>query len=285
MHKRRTDYHIHPNYSIDASPATMHDYCLKAVELGLSEICFTTHVELDPVRHHLENFVNIDGKRVPVHEKGWLDKYFGELREVQEKFNGKGLKIKAGVEIGFCPGVEKEIEKLINNYPFDYILGAIHCLNHISISSKKESPEYFRHNNVSQMAEEYFNILKEAVQSELFDCIAHVDLYRRYGYRFYGDAVLTVHRGRIEPIFEEMAQMGMGLEINTSSIRRGLKEFHPTKEILALAAGCGIKIYTIGSDAHSPEELGGGIDEALELLKEYQLHNYLYDQRKPYPCT
>lgn len=285
MNIRRTDYHVHPNYSIDASPVNMHDYCLKALELGLSEICFTTHVELDPVRHNLENFVNVDGKKVSVHEKGWLDKYFNEVTEVQEKFKGEGLTIKAGVEIGFCPGVEKEIEKLINNYPFDYVLGAIHCLNHISISSKKESPEYFRYKNLSQMAGEYFHALREAVGSDLFDCIAHVDLYRRYGYRFYGDAVLTVHRGFIEPIFEEMARKGMGLEINTSSRRRGLKEFHPTKEILALAAGCGIEIYTVGSDAHSLEELGGGIDEALELLNEYQLHNHIYAQRVPHPCS
>lgn len=285
MNIRRTDYHIHPNYSIDASPVTIHDYCLKALALELSEICFTTHVELDPVRHNLENYVNVDGQKISVHEKGWLDKYFNELTEAREKFKRFGLTVKAGVEIGFCPGVEKDIEKLVNSYPFDYVLGAIHCLNHISISSKKESPEYFRYKNVSKMAEEYFSILKEAVDSTLFDCIAHVDLYRRYGYRFYGDTVLTVHRGLIEPIFEEMAQKGMGLEINTSSQRRGLKEFHPTKEILALAAECGIKIYTVGSDAHSLEELGGGIDEALELLDEYQLKNHGYDQRVAYPCN
>jgi len=75
----------------------------------------------------------------------------------------------------------------------------------------------------------------------------------------------------VEPVFEEMARRGMGLEINTSSSRRGLKEFHPAREMLALAVKSGIKIFTVGSDAHSLEDLGGYIDEALEILKELTL--------------
>ena len=45
----RTDYHVHPDYSIDASPVKIRDYCQKALELELREICFTTNVELDPL--------------------------------------------------------------------------------------------------------------------------------------------------------------------------------------------------------------------------------------------
>lgn len=283
MRALRTDYHVHPNYSIDASPVAMHDYCLKALQLNLTEICFTTHVELDPRRDHLENFVLVDGRKVSVREKFWLDKYFREFRQVQRRFKDEGLTVRVGVEIGYCPGVEKDIEDLVNNYPFDYVLGAIHCLDHISISSKKESPDYFRQKSVTQMAEAYFQVLMEAVKTGLFDCLAHVDLYRRYGSGFYGDEILTVHRGRIEPVFQEMARRGMGLEINTSSRRRGLKEFHPSEEILALAVRCGITVFTVGSDAHSPAELGGDIDEALALLEKYQLANHGFVQRKPVP--
>jgi len=279
----RTDYHIHPDYSIDAAPVTMHDYCLKALQLNLAEICFTTHVELDPQRDHLENFVSVDGRRVPAREKSWLDRYFREFRQVQQRFKDEGLTVRVGLEIGYCPGIEREIEELVDRYPFDYILGAIHCLDHISISSKKESPAYFRRKSVSQMADEYFRVLMEAVRTGLFDCIAHVDLYRRYGVAFYGEAVLEIHRGRLEPVLQEMARRGMGLEINTSSRRRGLREFHPTEEILALAARCGITVFTVGSDAHSLEELGGDIGEALALLQKHQLANHGFVQRKPVP--
>jgi len=66
MEYLRTDYHVHPDYSIDASPVKIREYCQKALELGLAEICFTTHIELDPVRREKDNFVNLNGEKVPV---------------------------------------------------------------------------------------------------------------------------------------------------------------------------------------------------------------------------
>ncbi|NLW06700.1 MAG: histidinol-phosphatase HisJ family protein [Clostridia bacterium] len=284
MKLARTDYHIHPNYSIDASPIRIKDYCFRALELGLVEICFTTHVEIDPVRREIDNYVALNGEKIPVLNLAWLDNYFDEITKAQEAFKTDSLKIKAGIEIGYCQGVEKDIEIIVGNYPFDFVLGAIHCLDHIAISSLKESPNYYKTRSLATMRADYFTTLKEAVTSGFFDCIAHLDLYRRYGFKHYGPEILTIHRGVIEPIFEEMARRGMGLEINTSSRRRGLKEFHPAKEIVALAAKAGVKIFTVGSDAHSLEQLGDYIDEALAFLKQFKLTNHVYSQRRAIPC-
>ena len=41
-------------------------YCRRALELGIVEICFTTHVELDPVRKEKDNFALLNGERIPV---------------------------------------------------------------------------------------------------------------------------------------------------------------------------------------------------------------------------
>jgi len=283
MESLRMDYHVHPDYSIDASPVRMREYCLKAMELELTEICFTTHVELDPVRKDKDNFVNLKGEKIPVLNHIWLDNYFEEITRVQEEFRNTNLKIKAGIEIGYNRGCEEHVERMVGSYPFDFVMGAIHCLDHIAISSMKESPLYFQRKSLGQLRRDYFTTLKEAVSTGFFDSIAHVDLYLRYGVRNYGPEVFTIHRGAVEPVLAEMARRGMGLEINTSSRRRGLKEFHPTREILALAVKSGIKVFTIGSDAHSLEDLGGHIDEALELLKEYGLRSHSFTRRKPVP--
>jgi len=285
MDSVKTDYHIHPNYSIDASPATIEEYCRQAVELGLSDICFTTHVELDPVRREMDNFVMVDGVRVSVFDRAWLDSYFEEIHRAQELFKDSPLQVKAGVEIGYCPGCEQDIEKLVNNYPFDFVLGAIHCLDHIAISSMKESPRYFQPRTLTQVRQDYFTTLRELVATGLFDCLAHVDLYVRYGSRYFGPEINHIHKGIIEPIFTEMARKGMGLEINTSSRRRGLKEFHPSKEITALAAESGITIYTVGSDAHKLAELGEYLDEAQAILQELNLTNHVYAKRQAIPCS
>ena len=276
----RTDYHVHPDYSIDASPVKIRDYCQKALELELREICFTTHVELDPVRREKDNFINVNGERVSVFNYTWLDSYFAEIARAQDEFKHTNLKVKAGIEIGYNRGCEKHVEKIVNNYPFDFVMGAIHCLNHIAISSMLESSRYFQSKSLGELRTDYFTTLQEAVNTGFFDSIAHVDLYLRYGIRNYGPGVLTIHRGAVEPVFSEMSRRGMGLEINTSSRRRGLKEFHPAGEMLALAVKSGIKIFTVGSDAHSLEDLGGYINEALEILKEYKLRNHVFNRRQ-----
>lgn len=280
----KTDYHVHPDYSIDASPVKIRDYCEKALELGLAEICFTTHVELDPARREIDNLVVFRGARVSVFNLAWLDGYFREITEARQEFRHSGLKIKAGIEIGYNRGCEKHVEKIVDNYPFDYVLGAIHCLDHVAISSMKESPRYFKNKSLLDLQREYFATLADMVGSGLFDCIAHVDIYLRYGIRHYGPEILSIHRGVAEPIFAEMAKRNMGLEINTSSRRRGLEDFHPSKEMLALAVQAGIKIFTVGSDAHSLAQLGDGIEEALALLKQLNQSNHVYSGRKATPC-
>lgn len=284
MKSVKTDYHIHPNYSIDAADVSIEEYCKKALDMGFNEICFTTHVELDSVRREMDNYVMVNGKRISVFDPAWLDSYFNEIRRAQEQFKGTPLHIKAGVEIGYCPGTEKDIEKIVNNYPFDFVLGAIHCLDHIAISSMKESPRYFQPRTLDQVRRDYFTTLQELVATGLFDCLAHLDLYVRYGSRYFGPEINRIHEGIIESIFKEMAQKGMGLEINTSSRRRGLEEFHPSKEIVALAAESGITIFTVGSDAHKLEELGEYLDEAEAILEEFNLTNHVFTKRQAIPC-
>ncbi|MFY9273230.1 MAG: histidinol-phosphatase HisJ family protein [Thermacetogeniaceae bacterium] len=283
MEHQRTDYHVHPDYSIDASPVKIREYCQKALELGLREICFTTHVELDPARREKDNFVYLNGEKVSVFNFIWLDSYFEEISQAQDEFKHTNLKVKAGIEIGYNRGCERHVEKMLNNYPFDFVMVAIHCLDHIAISSMKESPHYFQNKSLSELRADYFTTLQEAVNTGFFDSIAHIDLYLRYGFRHYGPEILTIHRGAVEPVFSEMAKRGMGLEINTSSRHRGLEEFHPTREMLELAVKSGIRIFTVGSDAHSLEELGGYIDEALEILKEHKLRNHVFTRRQATP--
>ncbi|MBZ4687513.1 MAG: hypothetical protein PWQ96_1365 [Clostridia bacterium] len=42
----------------------------------------------------------------------------------------------------------------------------------------------------------------------------------------------------------------------------------------------GILVFTIGSDAHRLEQLGDNLNEALALLAEFGLQNYVFINRK-----
>lgn len=262
------DYHVHPGYSIDAQDATIQEYCRKALSIGLDAICFTPHLEVDPVRRHLDWFVRVNGTRQPMDEFQWLNRYFEDIENARDTFGPQGLTIKAGIEVGFDRGLEKRIEHVLDSYPFDFILGSVHCIEHQAISSWRESREYFPGRDMYQVVKEYFLTLSEAVGSELFHCMGHLDLYCRYGINYYGQAIMSAHRGLVEPILAKMAKRGIGLEVNTSSIRRGLHQFHPSREILEQAVKAGVTVFTVGSDAHKPEDLGFKTQEAINLLAE-----------------
>jgi len=244
-------------------------------------VCFTPHLEVDPRRRHLDWFVRVNGKILPMEDDYWLECYFRDLEEARQAFSGTGLRIKAGLEVGFERGAEAAIERVVTGYPFDFVLGSIHCLDHHAISSRQECWAYFTRRDAGALAKDYFGALKSAVESGLFDCIGHLDLYKRYGYEFFGREINDLHLGWVEDIFLTMARQGTGLEVNTSSRRRCLAEFHPSTDILLLAKKAGIRIFTVGSDAHKKSDLGYCTREAAQLLNELGLRASVFASRRP----
>lgn len=264
--KNFSDYHVHPDYSLDAT-GTIDQYYQRALELGLKEICFTTHYDTDPVRKDVDPFMRIDGKIVPLTE-GNVKRYIEDVRRANKIYRHKGLSVKVGLEVDYAPHIEKSLRKDLASFDLDYILGAVHCLDHIAISASKEAESYFRKKNIEELCREYYKVLRKAVQSGLFDAIAHLDIYRKYGLAFYGEEVLTAHRGLVEPVLQLMMENDVGMEINTALLRRGHKEFSPSLEILNLALNMNVKITAYGSDAHKVTHLGRDIKEAYLLVEK-----------------
>lgn len=213
----------------------------------------------------------------------WLERYFQDVEKAREQFSPSGLTVRAGLEVGFERGAEERIEKVLAGYPFDFVLGSIHCLDHHAISSHKEYRAYFSKKSLPEVARDYFGALKEAVLSGLFDCIGHLDIYKRYGGEFFGPRVDELHRGYVEDIFSAMARTGTGLEVNTSGRRRGLAGFHPSKDLLLLAKEAGIRVFTVGSDAHRKADLGADTREAAALLEGMGLWVSIFASRRPAP--
>lgn len=261
-----SDYHVHPDYSLDAS-GTIDQYCQKALELDLKEICFTTHYDTDPVRKDEDPFMRIDGKIVPLSEEN-VERYIENVRRANKIYSPMGLSVKAGLEVDYAPHIEERLRKDLASLDLDYILGAVHCLDHIAISASKEAESYFKRKSLKELCQEYYKVLGKAVKSGLFDAIAHLDIYRKYGQDFYGEEILIAHRGLVEPVLELMVENDVGMEINTGLLRKGHKEFSPGLEILNLALKMNVKIIAFGSDAHKVSHLGKDIKEAYRLVEK-----------------
>jgi histidinol-phosphatase (PHP family) len=260
------DFHVHCDYSSDAG-GSVEEYAEWALKNGLRAMCFTTHCDLDPERRHHDGKVRLKGEIVDV-TSDWLGYYVEDVLEVSARFAGRGLDVRLGLEIGYTPGIEHLISPVIDSFDFDFILGGVHTLDGTDIVSSTESREYFSSHGPREMCEVYYRDLGEAVASGLFDCIAHIDIYKRMGVAHYGEALEQAHLGLIEPVLAGMADSGMSLEINSGGFRKGLRWPFPGPDILALAREAGVEDITPGSDCHKPEEAGYKIDECLRVARE-----------------
>ncbi len=261
------DYHVHPDYSIDAC-GSIDEYCQQALKVGIKEICFTPHYDADPERAQIDAYMRVKGELVRLTDDV-VKEYIHEVHQARERYAPLGLVVLAGLEVDYASHIEETLRKKLPQFELDFSLGAIHCLEHIAITSTGESEEYFRRKDPRQVCEEYFGVVRDAVGSGLFRTMAHLDAYKVYGIKFYGERILSLHRGLVEPVLELMARNKVGLEINTSPLRKGLKETSPGIEILQAAGHLGVEVNAVGSDAHRIADVGRDLDLAYGLLRTF----------------
>ncbi|MFW9966719.1 MAG: histidinol-phosphatase HisJ family protein [Candidatus Thorarchaeota archaeon] len=259
------DYHIHPSYSADAE-GTLEGFCEAALDKGLREICFTTHLDSDPSRD--DSYVMIRGERVSVHDASWFEDYEYHIRTLGEEYANKGLNVRLGVEVDLYPGIGEDLPDAFHSTEFDLVIGSVHLIDHKAISLREEAFEIYKRYKLDEVGNIYYNLIKDSLKIRHFDILGHLDVYRRYGEEFFGTEIHSLWESHIDELCAIMKAQGVGYEINTSSLRKGLSEPMPERVIVEALHKRGIQTVTIGSDAHHPSEVGSGIVDSLEILQE-----------------
>jgi histidinol-phosphatase (PHP family) len=271
------DYHIHTQHSIDAS-GTITAYCERAIELGLEEICITNHCELDPMRN--DSFIRFNGEREQF-SKSALLKLRQEILDAADSYKKRGLTVKFGIEVGYYKGIEHTLKEILSGVDLDFIIGAIHCLEHICIDSSKECTTYFRQHGVHQLVENYYRAVEDLIQCSMFDSLAHIDVYKKYGRDHYGNEIYDYSPDLMNRVFEMIRDNHIALEINTAGMRF-MNEFYPAPALMKIARQQGVGMITIGSDSHRPEDLGKDLAMAVQYLKSYGFDSvYSFSKRVP----
>lgn len=265
------DFHVHPDYSIDGS-GSLEEWCQAAFQVGLSEICFTPHFEVNPVRESSQAFMKIAGEKVIITDQA-IKHYFDHVDRVYEEYGALGLLVRGGLEFGYYPGCEKIISEVKSKFNIYYSLAGLHDLDNLCFTESDDARRLFAKYKLAQFADKYFERLDNLVASGLINVLAHIDIYRRYGFKHYGKEVYTIHRGRIEKLFKTMLAHNVGYELNTSAIRHGFYEYYPCMEIINMARNAGVHLIALGSDAHRPEEIAHDFDAAAAIA--YELFPYV----------
>ncbi len=242
------DYHMHGNFCGHAE-GELEEYVLEALGKGFLEIGFSAHlpkvVDPDPYHAMLEN-------RLP--------DYVALIEHLQMKYRGN-ISIKLGIEADYFPGLEEKTRELLAKYPFDYVLGSLHFLGDWHFSSKAGRHRYDSE-DPAEVFPRYFEILADMIRSGLFDVLAHADALRKETFEPGPGSQKDYVR-----LAGLLAAHGMAIEVNTAGLRRGAGSIYPDRLLLEACGAEGVPV-TLGSDAHTPADVGRDFRYAFRLLEE-----------------
>lgn len=241
------DYHIHTPRCGHATGA-MRDYVLSAIEAGLAEMGFADHF---PLIHLSDPHLAMGLEEVP--------SYIEEVERLRAEF--PGFPIRLGIEADYVPEVLDRLEELLGEYSFDYVYGSVHFVDGWAFDDPRNLAQY-RGRDLGLLYRRYFETLADAAECGLFDALPHPDLVKKFGFRPDED-LGEVYR----ECLERVARTGLAVELNTSGLRKPVREVYPAPGFLRRSRELGIPV-TLGSDAHSPDEVGRDFNLALSLLEE-----------------
>jgi histidinol-phosphatase (PHP family) len=265
------DYHVHTPYCGHAQGKIV-EYVETAIQKGIPEIGFSDHLG----RYYLtkaQKHRYWDWGMNPRH----VGRYISEINDIAETYENE-IRVRCGLEIDYIEGGEQLLESIVDLHPLDYLLGSIHCIpslgwRHISHYVRRDSWPVF---------EQYFEAVQNAIESHIFDSIAHIDFIWRYVKWPAGRTaqVMTL----IDSAAKSAARAGTAIEINANGFLWSqlykVDEGDPFDALLSAITRHGAAV-TIGSDAHKPQFVGKSFENLAGALKRAGIKNYsVFSQRK-----
>lgn len=241
------DLHMHTSRCGHAH-GTLAEYVMAARAAHVDVIAFTDHLALpdgyDP-----------DGEYAMRQDE--LPAYVSEVRALADSVDAP--KVLLGIEADWIPAHRAQTARAIASAPFDLVLGSVHFLEDWAFDDPRLIGEW-ETRDVGAAWSQYFDAFTEAAASGLFDVMAHPDLVKKFGHvpaddlsRLYDDVAAAV------------ADAGVAVEVSSAGLRKPCAEIYPSEALLEAFCRAGVPATT-GSDAHTPAEVGMGLDAARSAL-------------------
>lgn len=253
-------YHTHPWYC-DGS-GTVDEIVQAAIDAGLSEIGISSHAPLP-----FETEWTMPPER--------LDEYVAAVQETQVRY-GDRIRVLLGTEIDWIPDrrVIDFQHRFVDAVAFDYRIGSVHFLTQEYPPPSFDGTEQeFRRildraygGDIRAMVEDYYARVREMVERAPISIVGHLDLIKRWNAdrtHFQGDE--PWYLDAVDRTLDEIASVGLPIELNTAGWNKGLGEPYPAPRILTRARDRGIPVI-VNSDSHTPREVTRGFDQAASCL-------------------
>ena len=259
------DYHIHTSYSPDSKMDRSEAVCA-AIASGVTELCFTEHMDLG---HHMKMY-----DRVP--NFAGMEETISRLREKYPEIN-----IGKGIEVGYIPDTAEQTADVLENQKFDYVLLSTHCVAGMDCGLPESKRGQDKFTSYQKYLETVYESVTDDRLTEDYDCVGHIG-YIAKGLHYEDNTFpYEMFPELFDRILREIIKRGKGIEVNTSGIDRG-GHVLPHPSIIRRYRELGGRIITIGSDAHKAQNVGAHIKEAVEIIKKAGFEEItLFKNREP----
>ncbi len=263
--QRLIDMHVHTDNSPDGVHSPMY-ICEQAVKNNLGAIAFTDHCEVDTYYEDKYNSMVFHS--------------FFECSKAKAAFRGQIL-VLIGLEIGQPANDIILADKIVNEKPYDFILGSIHTPKGYDGKDIKEIK--YNEIDVYKFMEAYFRELSEVANWKGCDCLSHITApMRRIQGRYAIDFDYSKIQTATDNLLKEVISNGKAIEINTSGLRQPIGRTMPEEAIVKRYRELGGTKLTVGSDAHKAQDVGAGLVDGIMIAKRCGFNKLtFYVKREP----
>ncbi len=239
------DYHTHTNRCGHAY-GTVEEYIESAISKKIREIGFSDHAPMPEAER--------EGYTMSADE---VEAYIGSIEEQRGRHEGR-IAVRIGFEVDY-PLLGSFPGRYFSDERIDYLIGSCHFIDGWPFDHPDYIDEYGKR-DIDDIYGRYFSVMEALAGSRLFDVMGHFEIVKKFGFRPKGD-----FRPTIEKIARILAAGGIAVEVNTAGMSHPAREMYPSDEIIRVLFECNVPV-TLGSDAHSPEQVGHLIPEAADKL-------------------
>lgn len=254
------DFHLHTHISFDGRDTGI-NMAKAAAAAGLREICFTDHMDYDPLdsAHKL----HFD-----------LEDYNNEYTDLTLP----GLTIRRGFEFGMLPDNREQFRIDVSRRNWDFVIGSLHFVDDLDVYYSEywegKTPYYA----ILRSFEDTLTCVKT---HDDFDVLGHLTYLGKCDANPEKKPILyRDYREVTDEIMKVLVQKGKGMELNTSGMDR-CGVYLPGVEYLRRFKELGGQIVTVGSDAHHSSRVGQYCQEACLAVQEIFGYVCTFADRKP----
>ncbi|KAK4542092.1 hypothetical protein LTR36_007123 [Oleoguttula mirabilis] len=259
-------HHSHSGQFCGHAVSTLEDIVQAAISKRMSVLCLTEHMARDRVDFYPEE----EATHTEASLAQLFDDFYHEARRLQQAY-ADSIQIFVGFEGEWIRESSLTLTRsLLDKYPIDLFIGSIHHVHTVPIDY--DTALYHKARDIAggtdqRIFEDYFDSQYQMLHALQPPIVGHFDLIRlksddpERSFRIWPSVWEKAMRN-----LKVVVEYGGVLELNSSSLRKGMSEAYPQVEICQVFREMGGR-FTLSDDSHGVEQVGLNYAKTLACVE------------------